>query len=160
MTLLEILCVGTSRHLSSVVAKIKPHLHELLQTKGCRLVQPMLTCDRVAFAITFVSPVDDNWGHLHLREQIWENCVDCVGVMPRMRYCLPSAHVTIARWIGPATGDIVRIQEIVGQINAKIEEIWKDVGGLWTVADNGGAEGVRCLSGLIWYGIGDELIPS
>jgi hypothetical protein len=77
-----------------------------------------------------------------------------------MRYCLPSAHVTIARWIGPATGDIVRIQEIVGQINAKIEEIWKDVGGLWTVADNGGAEGVRCLSGLIWYGMGDELIPS
>jgi hypothetical protein len=120
----------------------------------------MLTCDRAAFAITFVSPVMDDWGHLHLREQLWDNCVEYARVVPQMRYCLPSAHVTIARWIGPAIGNGARIQDMVDKVNTIIDDIWRDiVNGVWTVADNGGVEGVRCLSGLIWYGAGQEHFP-
>ena len=44
------------------------------------------------------------------------------GEVLQMRYCVPSAHASIARWDGPAKDDVESLQEVVGEINGEIEK--------------------------------------
>ncbi|KAK9366847.1 RNA ligase/cyclic nucleotide phosphodiesterase [Lipomyces kononenkoae] len=156
MTALEILHSAGDDAVTRELQRLKPHLKTLLAPRPAPvLVKPMLSFDQSALALSFLpeeSPAGDNgdwYTYHHYRLDLY-NIVQRSGVSVESRYQVPSAHVTIARFVKPLAGSMQLWLAKLDEINRWLEtERGKDI--RWTVGDERGNE---CRCGRIWYGGG------
>jgi hypothetical protein len=141
------------------------------------LVKPMVSFDSSALALSFVPAAgegtsageNDQYSYHHLRGDIWD-LVRRAGLPVASRYVVPSAHLTIARFISHAgftkedEVDRSRVESFVNkleEINRKLEEAYWPRDNVATVPPGGewvvGQEGLVIRRGRVWYGGGEDV---
>jgi len=115
----------------------------------------------------------------HLRRDLWDICSETssrntvgsagAGVPIASRYTVPSAHLTLMRFISAADVtvgggedgaiDMSKMEAFVGaieQLNAWLEkEVWGTARGGWTVGEE---MGLDLRAGTVWYGGGESVM--
>lgn len=153
------------------------------RSRPTRLIKPMVSFDSTALALSFVpaagecleaesSSNNEHYTCHHLRRDVFD-MVRQTKVPVASRYIVPSAHLTIARFI-TQDGFVVKgsndmetvdhagvkmLVDRIGEINQKLENEWPKEGairegGEWIV----GKEGLVIQRGRLWYG-GGEYVP-
>ncbi|KAL5612203.1 hypothetical protein BROUX41_000257 [Berkeleyomyces rouxiae] len=169
-------------------------------THRARLVRPLLSFDTSAFALSFVpasgepllaprmaamtaaslpAPApeaqpaahDDAYTYHHLRRDVFARLLD-TGVRPAPRYQVPSAHITLGRFISGGAGgdgdpgtpvaaeDAQRWVRCVEEINEWLRATYwanddVDSSGEWIV---GQERGLDVRYGPVWYGGGKTVV--
>ncbi|CEJ60932.1 hypothetical protein PMG11_09486 [Penicillium brasilianum] len=184
MTTLEILPARTLAEVNEFERFLKENanLQDIVNytlTNRARLVRPILSYDTSALALSFVPAVDDadievdgGYSYQHLRSDLYD-FVTQSGCPLEARYTVPSAHVTIARFVRPVGRSENRPEEPgscrkqAHELVATIEDInqelrsndWKRFGnpsrGEWTV---GQEQGLELMKGRSWYGKGESVL--
>ncbi|KKK21136.1 hypothetical protein P175DRAFT_0473069 [Aspergillus ochraceoroseus IBT 24754] len=152
-----------------------------------RLIKPMVSFDSAAMALSFVpaaaedsrakrSLKEDSYSYHHLRRDIFE-MVRSAGIPVASRYSVPSAHVTIARFITQdgftdhSTEEKPQVSVSHSRVKLlidKIEEINKRLEAEYWPQDNGGTmnagewlvgqeKGLVIRKGRLWYGGGEDV---
>ncbi|KAJ5605969.1 60S ribosomal protein L44 [Penicillium lagena] len=105
MTTMEITSSRTESEIEDLVSFLQQHapLPELVNytlTHRARLVKPMVNYDSSAIALSFVPAAggDDRYTYHHLRSDLYDS-ITRSGCPITSRYTVPSAHVTLARFI-------------------------------------------------------------
>ncbi|KAI9036408.1 60S ribosomal eL42 domain-containing protein [Aspergillus affinis] len=182
MTTLEIAPERTKEEIESLVARIQgtgalSELTDYAFHNRTRLINPIISYDASAMALSFVTAADDEYTYHHLRRDLC-NRVMATSVSPAFRYVVPSAHITISRFItqegflreGSGTGVERRVDggrvadlvERIEQINERLRETYwsceKDghapTKGDWVV---GQEIGLVFKKGTSWYGGGERV---
>lgn len=154
-------------------------------THRTRLVKPMVGFDSAAMALTFVpaageasdaqrSIADETYSYHHLRRDIFD-MVRAAGIPIASRYIVPSAHLTIARFVtqdgfvepaavGEEHLNPSKVKELIDkieEINQKLQdEYWPSengtikAGGEWLI---GQEKGLAIRRGRLWYGGGNDV---
>lgn len=166
LTVLEIAHSRTRPEIDAITSLLRPTLQAtvnlpLSPEHRAVLIRPLLSFDCAALAISFVpeaASAESHYTYHHLRRDFYQAAVDC-GVAIGSRYTVPSAHVTVARFVtagGVECWDPRRREEWVRgieRINAWIEREW--TGRVrWVVGEERGVEFRR---GLLWYGGGNAV---
>lgn len=181
MTALEVTHSLTAQEIGALVDQMQPHISEVADFTNnhrARLVNPVVSYDAQALALSFLPAAgepgqaghDDAYTYHHLRRDLFTQ-VSATGVKVASRYVIPSAHLTIGRFItksdfeGADGGfDRTKIEELVAkieEINAWLQaEYWPKDGGIkeggeWVV---GAEKGLTCRKGALWYGAGGETV--
>lgn len=185
MTTLEIISARTAEEIEGVVSSLKQDgcLHDIANyTLGHRalLVKPMVSYDASAIAVSFVPAAGgavnaegDKYTYHHLRSDLFE-IVTSNACPIAARYTVPSAHLTIARFItqdgflldeprhGRSSVDRERIALLVDtieKINQRLQvKCWQrgdTPEGEWLV---GQEKGLELIKGRSWYGKGDSVL--
>lgn len=185
LTTLEVAHSRTAPEISAMVSQIRPALPALTSFTyhhRTRLVKPMLSYDLSAIAVSFLpaagertqlhqspsSPAehvahDDGYTYHHLRRDVFD-LAQSTGVDIASRYSVPSAHITLGRYLTQedhATAEMrERWVETIDEINAWLErEVWDraDVEflGEWLV---GQERGLDARDGTLWYGGGRSIM--
>jgi hypothetical protein len=152
-------------------------------THRARLVRPIVSYDASALALSFVPAVEDtdhevdgkssnSYSYQHLRSDLYDIVTEA-GCQLEARYTVPSAHVTIARFVRPVGWSKKKIEESsishkrARELVTTIEDInqelrsdhWKRFGdpsrGEWIV---GQEKGLELMKGRSWYGKGESVI--
>ncbi|KAG6009061.1 hypothetical protein E4U21_003393 [Claviceps maximensis] len=195
MTVLEVAFCKTPEEIASLVSTLRPaipaitshtHLHR------ARLVKPTISYDTSAIAVSFlpasgekvVSPPPttpdvatqtitqgDGYTYHHLRRQVFD-MVRGAGVEVGSRYQVPSAHITLGRFLDEADHDTPQKRErwiaAIDELNAWLErEVWAaeegdekggdgaEFIGEWVV---GQERGLDARNGTLWYGGGRTIM--
>lgn len=158
-----------------------------------RLVRPLLGFDASAIALSFVpasggeglvggrdsggrerAAGDDGYTYHHLRRDLFEKATQA-GIEVGSRYVVPSAHLTVARFIRDGDfwadgeegkvdgGKVRRLVERIEEVNEWLKrEFWPKgegegikEGGEWVVGEG---KGLDCRKGALWYGSGGETV--
>ena len=106
MTCLEVTHSLTPEAISSLVDTLRPKCQDIADytfSHRARLTKPMLSYDSAAIALSFVPAAEvqesgDNFTYHHLRRDVFNLCKS-TGVEIASRYTVPSAHLTIARFV-------------------------------------------------------------
>lgn len=181
MTALEVTHSLTAPDIDALVEQMKKHISDIANFTNdhrARLVKPMVSYDAQALALSFLpasgepgaSEHDDGYTYHHLRRDLFTQ-VSATGVKVASRYVIPSAHLTIGRFItkkdfAAADGgvDHAKVEKLVAtieEINEWLQrEYWPSEngikeGGEWVV---GAERGLTCRKGTLWYGEGGETI--
>jgi hypothetical protein len=202
MTALEITHSLTAPEIDKLVEQISPSIPEITDytyTHRARLLKPSLSYDAQAFALSFLPAAsgqgcsnktdssrtntavqDDEYTYHHLRRDLFALSA-ATGVKVASRYVVPSAHLTIGRFIETSDTeietvegegkkpDLARMREILGVVDEINEwlmsEFWpkgegqedKGIkeGGEWIVGEG---KGLDCRKGRLWYGSGGETV--
>jgi len=187
MTALEITHSLTDPEIDELVDQVRPGIPEITDytySHRARIVKPSLSYDAQAFALSFLpaagepctadpsrKPEDDAYTYHHLRRDLYA-LTSATGVKVASRYVVPSAHLTVGRFIErsdteAADGkvDHARMQKlvkVVDEINEWLKtEYWpKDgktikAGGEWIVGEG---KGLDSRKGALWYGSGGETV--
>ncbi|KAJ7759399.1 RNA ligase/cyclic nucleotide phosphodiesterase [Mycena maculata] len=142
-----------------------------------RLIKPFLCFNTIAVALTFIPAVEVSApGHInpytyhHMRRDLFDHARTS-GAEIGSRYAVPSAHITIGRYI--RTEDFEtdgkvdlkkanRLVERIDEINALLErELWPKedgsiaAGGEWIFGEQ---KGLEWHTGPVWYGSGGETL--
>lgn len=136
------------------LVKLRPFLDRLLNSNmegnTTTLTRPLLCFDAAALALTFVPVENSEWTYTHYRSRLYEFVQNFANVTVDSRYQVPSAHVTIARFIEDVSERAVdALLEEILKINEWLEQEWKSLE--WTIGDERATE---CRCGRIWYGGG------
>lgn len=164
MTVLEITHSKTPETIAGLVAQMQPSLQEIVdwpREHRTVLVKPMLSYDAAALAISFVPAADGeeaSYTYHHLRRDFYKLGVDS-GVVIASRYTVPSAHITIGRFVttrnhapdGPL--EMERWVERIEEVNRWLEEEWAQF--RWVVGEE---RGIDCRIGRLWYGGGESVV--
>ncbi|KAI4269848.1 MAG: hypothetical protein L6R38_007314 [Xanthoria sp. 2 TBL-2021] len=186
MTALEIDFSRTAGEIEEIVNTMSGKIPEITDypfNHRARLIKPILSYDTAAIALSFVpaageSPPDerqkaaDTYTYHHLRRDLY-TLSKSMGVEVASRYVVPSAHLTIARFVTQndisiseedETPDPLKVQKLldgIEMINAELQDrYWpKDdqqikAGGEWIV---GQEKGLECRKGTLWYGGGETV---
>lgn len=182
MTALEITHSLTAVEIEDLVQQMLPHVDEIcnftLQHRA-RLVKPVVSFDAQALALSWLPAAgehsihqnaDDRYTYHHLRRDLY-GLASRTGVTVASRYVIPSAHLTIARFIETSDleGDdgmldrkkVEELVQTIEEINGWLdEEFWpKDdavkEGGQWLVGEE---KGLEFRKGALWYGNGGETV--
>ncbi|KAG5916407.1 hypothetical protein E4U61_003649 [Claviceps capensis] len=188
MTVLEVAFSKTPQEIASQVATLRdaiPAITSHTHLHRARLVKPMISYDTSAFALSFlpasreprVSPAPtapdvpartitqgDAYTYHHLRREVFEK-VQGAGLQVESRYQVPSAHITLGRFLDERDHDTpekrARWVDAVDDWNAWLEnQIW-DRGeggefiGEWVV---GQERGLDARNGALWYGGGRSIM--
>ncbi|RHZ53002.1 uncharacterized protein CDV56_106048 [Aspergillus thermomutatus] len=151
-----------------------------------RLVKPMVGFDSAAMALTFVpaageasdaqrSIEDETYSYHHLRRDVFD-MVRAAGIPVASRYIVPSAHLTIARFVTQdgfaKQGDAVvegqvdpsKVKELIDkidEINQKLQdEYWPCKNGTIKAGEEwlvGQEKGLVIRRGRLWYGGGEDV---
>ncbi|KAK3074509.1 hypothetical protein LTR53_002991 [Teratosphaeriaceae sp. CCFEE 6253] len=182
MTALEITHSLTAPEIDTLVDQMLPSARDIVDytvDHRARLIKPLVSYDAQAIALSFLpaagesersTPQEDAYSYHHLRRDLYAKA-SATGVKVASRYVIPSAHLTIARFI--RTQEVVNVRGDVDQINISglvetIERInrwlqaeyWpnengiKD-GGEWVVGEE---KGLEYRKGALWYGSGGETV--
>jgi hypothetical protein len=156
-----------------------PTIADYTYHNRARLVKPLIGYDASALALSFVPAAgeglhsgrtrdDDNYTYHHLRRDIF-GLVRDAGVPVDSRYVVPSAHLTIGRFITtkdsvdkagvPDPTKMKALVEKIEEINGWLErEFWPErddghirEGGEFNVGEE---TGLHCRMGTLWYGGG------
>lgn len=186
LTTLEVTHSRTPAQVANLVGQMRPTLPALTNfpfTHRSRLVKPMLSYDLAAVAVSFLpaagepvtSPppcatatvdddtldhnVDDRYTYHHLRKDVFD-LARTSGVDIASRYVVPSAHITLGRYLTQEDHATPELRErwirTIEEINAWLEgQVWDAAGeefvGEWIV---GQEKGLDARSGRLWYGGG------
>ncbi|KAL8691850.1 MAG: hypothetical protein Q9218_003011 [Villophora microphyllina] len=183
---LEIAFSLTASEIDDIVNQMKSKIAEITDYPyhhRARLIKPMLSYDTAAIALSFEpaagesvpdgrSPTADAYTYHHLRRDLYELSKD-TGVEVSSRYVVPSAHLTIARFVTqidvarskedhrPEPGKVRRLLDCIERVNLDLrEQYWpeggKDIkaGGVWIVGEE---KGLDCRKGTLWYGGGETV---
>jgi hypothetical protein len=167
MTVLEITHSTTEPYVAMLVDKMgRPCLEKIVnhpRNNQARLAKPLLSFDAAALAVSFVPACGkrgDGYTYHHLRRDVYAMSKEA-GVGVTSRYVVPSAHVTIARFVTAENhelegGGVDREKmkgwmELVWRINEEIAE-WD---GEWVIGEE---RGVDCRRGRLWYGGGETVV--
>jgi hypothetical protein len=172
--------IASSLEISGVVTELANYT----LTHRARLVKPVISYDTSAIALSFVpaageedssvySGKDDQFTYHHLRRDLY-NIVTQSGCPIAARYTVPSAHITIARFVAasdPQEGDYSdspeKFEKKASQLIHKIEDlnhelrsnVWRRLGdasqGQWVI---GHEKGLELMKGRTWYGVGDSIV--
>ena len=194
LTTLEIAHSRTPEEISSLVSSMRPAIPALTSltfTQRARLVKPMISYDLSAIAVSFLpasgeevlspSPTalppsggahpgethegtaeGDGYTYHHLRRDVFNMASESVAI--GSRYVVPSAHITLGRYLTQADHDTPERRErwiqAIDEINAWLEkEVWDardaEFIGEWIVGQERGLD-ARC--GKLWYGGGRTIM--
>jgi hypothetical protein len=192
-TVLEIASSRSSLEVDTLVSHLEqsgviPDLVNYTFNHRARLVKPIVSFDAAAMALSFVpaageqsgwsrSADDDQYTYHHLRRDLYAG-VAATGVQLRPRYLVPSAHITIARFIthdgfqveklgadGEPAFDCERVAALVDKIeriNQKIQaKYWPGENrtvsseAVWVVGEE---RGLELCKGPCWYGEGEKVL--
>jgi hypothetical protein len=184
LTALEVTHSRTPGEIASLVEQVRPAIPALTNyafTHRSRLVKPMLSYDLAAVAVSFLpaagepvaSPpaadgsaaheVDDSYSYHHLRRDAFD-LVRATGVDIASRYVVPSAHITLGRYLGQEDHATPEMREAwtrtIDEVNAWLEEeVWDTADGAfvgeWIV---GQEKGIDARNGRLWYGGGKTIM--
>ena len=184
MTAMEITFSLPAPVIDSIVHKMSPSIPEITDYTyhhRARLIKPMLSYDTAAIALSFEPAAgealppgrtaeQDDYTYHHLRRDL-HDLSRKTGVEVESRYVVPSAHLTVARFViqedlkkdGKEEMDpakVNRILEKIEELNTLLkEEYWPregriQEGGEWVVGDG---KGLDCRKGTLWYGGGETV---
>lgn len=181
MTALEITHSLTAKEIDALVDKMIPSVPRILEhtlSHRARLVKPILSYDAQAFALSFLPAAgeagrgidEDKYNYHQLRRDLYAEA-ESTGVKIASRYVVPSAHLTIARYITTADleddggkVDHAKMQSLVKtaeEINEWLRQTyWPKPdsiapGGQWLVGEE---RGLTYRKGTLWYGAGGETV--
>ena len=189
LTTLEISHSKTPSQISDLVSPLRPHAAKLADytlTHRTRLVNPLVTYDSFGVALSFLpaagepvlSPASstagsrvndqevvggDGYTYHHLRHELSSALADA-GVSVEARYQVPSAHITLARYLSCQDHETPAQREswvhAIQNLNSWLEQqTWGvtngDFIGEWIVGQERGLD-LRC--GTVWYGGGRSII--
>jgi len=167
LTVLEITHSTTAEFVEMLIERMKPGLEKIVnhpKTHRARLVKPMLSFDAAALAVSFVPAAGkegDEYTYHHLRRDFYAMSKS-VNVGVTSRYLVPSAHISIARFVTSKdheeNGSVDRAKmqawmEKVWEINEEIAN-WE---GEWFVGEE---RGIDCRGGRVWYGGGETVMKA
>ena len=181
MTALEITHSLTEPEIADVVkqlASVTPTMTDYTYDHRARLIKPMITYDAQALALSYLpaageatyagrTVADDEFSYHHLRRDLY-SLASKAGIKVASRYVVPSAHLTIGRFIhadeflttdgGMDHARMGRLIETIEATNEWLrEEFWPKndksikAGGEWIV---GKGKGLDHRAGSLWYGGG------
>ena len=185
MTALEITFSLTSPEVEKFVQTIEPKIPEITDypySHRARLVKPMLSYDNAAIALSFEPaageglakdrrPEEDDFTYHHLRRDLY-TLSRTTGVEVVSRYVVPSAHLTVARFVtqkdlsttedeAPNLDKVKALIDKLGEINSWLQQdYWPregesiKAGGQWIVGEE---KGLDCRKGTLWYGGGETV---
>jgi hypothetical protein len=181
MTAMEVTHSQTHEQIDSLVEKLSPAASAIADytfDHRVRLVKPMVSYDAQALALSLLPAVGeggrsldkDKYTYHHLRRDLFEQ-IQAAGVKVGSRYVIPSAHLTIARFITKkdfeaADGKvdhakIERLIAMIDDINQWLQkEFWPKEngeiqdGGDWIVGEE---KGLDFHMGRLWYGDGERV---
>jgi hypothetical protein len=166
--------------LKSSTAITRGQIAEHPITHQSRLLKPMVSFDSSAMALSFAPAAaepltersgghDDHYTYHHLRRDIFD-MVRKTGIPVASRYIVPSAHITIARFItregfqvaGQLDHSCVQLLvDRIDDINKKLERMyWPQPDGTvpekgeWVVGQD---QGLVIRRGRLWYGGGEDV---
>ncbi|KAG7286383.1 hypothetical protein NEMBOFW57_008692 [Staphylotrichum longicolle] len=176
----------TAEEIASLVSSMRPAIPALTGltfTRRSRLVKPMISYDLSAVAVSFLpaageevlSPPlvpapsgdtphadDDNYTYHHLRRDVFNKASETVAIASR--YVVPSAHITLGRYLSQKDHETPELRErwiqAIEDINKWLEkEVWEvkdgEFIGEWIVGQERGLD-ARC--GKLWYGGGRTIM--
>ncbi|VVT49248.1 uncharacterized protein SAPINGB_P002177 [Magnusiomyces paraingens] len=164
LSVLEVTHSAPPDVIDSQIKQLKPYLSEILTSRDNApiLVKPLVCFDSAAFALTF-APLDsslqkeygahsEDYTYTHYRAHLY-NAINKAQVYCAARYEVPSAHVTIARFIEEVSPNVVdALLETIQNINTWLEDVYSNPESFsWQV---GSERGTECRCGRIWYGGG------
>ena len=180
MTALEITHSLTAPEIDDLVEQSRSGIAAITDytySHRARIVKPSLSYDAQAFALSFLpaagepstvdpsrKPEDDDFTYHHLRRDLYA-LTSATGVKVASRYVVPSAHLTVGRFIKTCDTetpdgkvDQARMKEIVqavDEINDWLKtEFWPvdgqgiKAGGEWIVGEGKGLDNRK---GALWY---------
>ncbi|MCJ1382602.1 transport between ER and Golgi ATPase protein [Xylographa soralifera] len=186
MTTLEITHSLTAPEIEVLVETLLPSaklITDYTLDHRARLVKPMISYDASAIALSYVPASgeivdglenhDDSYTYHHLRRDIY-SLSESTGVTVASRYTVPSAHLTIARFVTQEdfvskdtrglSYDPSKMKTWVDAIDSinhwLVENYWPKVGntipkgGQWLV---GQEKGLDFRKGTLWYGGGETV---
>ena len=186
MTALEITHSVSASELDPLISTLQTEISNITDytySHRARLVKPMLSYDSSAVAISFIPAAgeglggslkkdEDGYTYHHLRRDLYDICTNA-GVKIASRYTVPSAHLTIGRFVTQQDimrddeqekidgSKVRRLVERIEEINAWLErEYWPiegygiALGGEWIVGEE---KGLDCRLGTLWYGGGETV---
>lgn len=178
MTTVEMAHSKTVSEIVSLVETMSstiPDICNFTSSHHARLVKPLLGYDKAAIALSFVpaagEPIpndtpktehDDSYTYHHLRRDLYDLC-ESTGTRAGSRYVVPSAHLTIARFVDQqvyTSGNVHRLIETIEEINTDLQKkFWgqgpdgtRDVV-QWVVGEG---KGIECRKMRAWYGDGES----
>ena len=182
MTAMEVTHSQTAEEIDTLVEKLEPEeatISDYTFDHRARLVKPMVSYDAQALALSLLpangegdrSANEDKYTYHHLRRDLFTQ-IQAAGVKVGSRYVIPSAHLTIGRFITKKDFetedrkvDHAKMEKLIAtieSINAWLEdEFWPKedgsikTGGEWTVGEE---KGLDCHQGRLWYGGGEEVV--
>ncbi len=174
LTAMEMTHSKTPEEISHLIVKIHdsiPNICDYPYNHRCRHVKPALGYDGAAIALSFLpaaselSPSDplrnDSYTYHRFRRDLYSMC-EAAGVKVASRYVLPSAHLTIARFVNQdlyKEGSIGKLVEGIEAINAMLMET------TWVASSEspqpvewivGEGKGLVCRKMKVWYGDGES----
>lgn len=188
MTALEITHSLTKEEIESILGLLRAKISGITDytfDHRARLIKPMLSYDSAAIALSFLpaagegldggrTVAEDSYTYHHLRRDLYNLCKES-GVVIASRYTVPSAHLTIGRFItqadfcmtdqeGSVVPDLGKRKEwieVIEGINSWLQdEYWPRgsgtirSGGEWIA---GKEKGLDCRKGSLWYGGGETV---
>jgi len=162
LTALEIAHSLSEPEISALITQLEPKVQELIDytvNHHPRLIQPLLSFDAAAVALSFLPAAspnrnDDKYTYHHLRRDLF-NIASSTGVKIGSRYVVPSSHITVARFITTTDHDdsekMKKWVEKIEEINEWLIETYSEAGGEWIVGEE---KGLECRRNTLWYGGG------
>ncbi|KAI0413836.1 RNA ligase/cyclic nucleotide phosphodiesterase [Xylaria grammica] len=186
LTTLELAFCRTADEIEEIKETVKPAIPTIASytyQHRARLVKPMISYDLAAFALSFlpaagepvVSPAPvapnnavileqgDSYSYHHLRKDMW-NQAKAAGITVESRYIVPSAHITLGRYLTHKDHATPEQREkwvgAIDEINRWLERgVWgksdSEVIGEWIV---GQEKGIDVRVGNLWYGGGRTVL--
>lgn len=175
MTAMEVIHSKTPAEIKDLVKILEPRaqiISDYTHDHRARLTKPMLGYDGAAIALSFVPAADesgkeaksDAFTYHHLRRDLY-NLLQDAGLEVASRYVVPSAHLTIARFVTQSLyeqGKVAALVEELERINRDLStSLWPKEGndsmtreGEWIVGEE---KGLECRRGTLWYGGGETV---
>ncbi|KAM4063893.1 ureidoglycolate hydrolase [Hirsutella rhossiliensis] len=180
LTTLEVAFCKTPDQIAALVSTLRPALPRITSythSHRARLVKPAISYDLSAFALSFLPaagepplsptptlpddppPQGDSYTYHHLRRDIF-GLVRAAGVEVASRYQVPSAHITLGRYLDETDHDTPEKRKAwigaIDRVNQWLETgVWDKLDaefiGEWVV---GHEKGLDARNGTLWYGDG------
>lgn len=172
LTAMEMTHSKSRTEISHLITKMQGHIPSICEypyDHRCRLVKPALGYDGAAIALSFLpaagekSPSNslqqDSYTYHHFRRDLYDMC-EASGVEVASRYVLPSAHLTMARFVNQdlhKEGKVGKLVEELEAINVMLQKTTWGVGSEcrqpveWIVGES---KGLVCRMMRVWYGDG------
>lgn len=150
LSALEITHSAPSEMISSLLVSLRPHISQLLHPLPFAplLIKPMICFDSAALALTFVPHPDEPFSYTHYRAKLFDTVESLANISVDSRYQVPSAHITIARFIDEIGPDTVKaLLAKISELNEMLEASTLE----WKIGTERASE---CRCGRIWYGGG------